>query len=37
MFEVAHRQAHFGPNRLMPTKDKSTLILFMAQFHQPLI
>jgi cation-transporting P-type ATPase F len=34
---VAHRQAHFGPNRLMLKKDKSTLILFMSQFHQPLI
>jgi len=37
MFEVAHRQAHFGPNRLMLKKDNSTLILFMSQFHQPLI
>lgn len=37
MFEVAHRQAHFGPNRLTLKKGKSPLILFLMQFHQPLV
>ncbi|MGD8873692.1 MAG: HAD-IC family P-type ATPase, partial [Gammaproteobacteria bacterium] len=37
MFEVAHRQAHFGPNRLTLTKGKSPLVLFLLQFHQPLV
>lgn len=37
MFEVAHRQKHFGPNRLTLKKSKSSLVLFLLQFHQPLI
>jgi cation-transporting ATPase F len=37
MFEVAHRQAHFGPNRLTLKKGKSPLLLFLLQFHQPLV
>jgi len=37
IFEVAHRQSHFGPNRLTVKKGKSPLILFLLQFHQPLI
>jgi len=36
-FEVAHRQAHFGPNRLTQKKGKNPLILFLMQFHQPLV
>ncbi len=36
-FEVAHRQAHFGPNRLTLKKGKSPLVLFLQQFHQPLV
>jgi len=36
-FEVARRQAHFGPNRLTLKKGKSPLILFLLQFHQPLV
>jgi cation-transporting ATPase F len=37
MFEVAHRQAHFGSNRLTLKKGKSPLVLFLLQFHQPLV
>ncbi|ABA88602.1 cation-translocating P-type ATPase [Syntrophotalea carbinolica DSM 2380] len=36
-FEVGHRQNHFGPNRLTPTKGKNPVLLFLQQFHQPLI
>lgn len=36
-FEVAHRQAHFGPNRLTLKKGKHPLMLFLLQFHQPLV
>ena len=36
-FEVAHRQAHFGPNRLTLKKGKSPLLLFLLQFNQPLV
>ena len=36
MFEVTHRQAHFGPNCLTLKKGKSPLVLFLLQFHQPL-
>jgi cation-transporting P-type ATPase F len=36
-FEVAHRQAHFGPNRLTPQKGKSPFVMFLLQFHQPLV
>lgn len=37
VFEVAHRQTHFGPNRLTLKKGKSPLVLFLLQFHQPLV
>ncbi len=37
MFEVGHRQRHFGPNRLTLKKGKSPFVLFLQQFHQPLI
>ncbi len=37
IFTVKHRQTHFGPNRLTQKKGKSPLILFLLQFHQPLI
>ncbi len=36
-FEVGHRQNHFGPNRLTPAKGKNPVLLFLQQFHQPLI
>ena len=37
MFEVGHRQKRFGSNRLTLKKGKSPLILFLLQFHQPLV
>ena len=37
MFEVGHRQKGFGPNRLTLKKGKSPLVLFLLQFHQPLV
>ncbi|MEW8185750.1 MAG: cation-transporting P-type ATPase [Candidatus Thiodiazotropha endolucinida] len=37
IFELEHRHAHFGPNRLTPQKGKGPLELFFLQFHQPLI
>ena len=37
VFEVAHRQTHFGPNRLTLKKSKNPLILFLLQFNQPLV
>jgi magnesium-transporting ATPase (P-type) len=36
-FEVLHRQNNFGPNRLTLKKGKSPLVLFLLQFHQPLV
>jgi len=36
-FEVTRRQQHFGPNVLTPKKGKNPLILFLLQFHQPLV
>lgn len=36
-FEVNHRQNHFGPNRLTPTRGKNPILLFLLQFNQPLI
>jgi len=36
-FEITHRQAHFGPNRLTQKKGKNPLVLFLLQFHQPLV
>lgn len=35
--EIARRQENFGPNRLTPKKGKSPLVLFLLQFHQPLV
>ncbi|MGB5605446.1 MAG: HAD-IC family P-type ATPase, partial [Gammaproteobacteria bacterium] len=37
MFEVAHRQTNFGPNRLTLKRGKGPLILFLLQFNQPLV
>ena len=37
IFEVAHRQGHFGPNRLTLKKGISPLLLFLLQFNQPLV
>jgi Ca2+-transporting ATPase len=36
-FEVAHRQASCGLNRLTVTQGKGPLVLFLLQFHQPLV
>ncbi len=36
-FEVAHRQANYGPNRLTVAKGKGPLVLFLLQFNQPLV
>ncbi len=36
-FELEERQKHFGSNRLTQRKGKSRLLLFLLQFHQPLI
>ncbi len=36
-FELEHRRAHFGPNRLTTKKGKNPLAIFFLQFHQPLI
>ncbi|MEZ4601098.1 MAG: cation-transporting P-type ATPase [Syntrophotaleaceae bacterium] len=36
-FAVTHRQEHFGPNRITRQKRKSPLVLFLQQFHQPLV
>ena len=36
-FAVAHRQAHFGPNRLTLKKGHSPLVLFLLQLNQPLV
>lgn len=36
-FELAHRHAHFGPNRLTTKKGKGPLALLFLQFHQPLV
>ncbi len=36
-FEYEQRQEHFSPNRLTQKESKSALILFLLQFHQPLI
>ena len=35
--EVKQRQARFGYNRLTPQKAKNPIILFLLQFHQPLV
>jgi cation-transporting ATPase F len=36
-FEVAHRQKRFGPNSLSLQEGTSPAILFLLQFHQPLV
>ncbi|MCB1693999.1 MAG: HAD-IC family P-type ATPase, partial [Pseudomonadales bacterium] len=36
-FEVARRQAHFGPNVLTQRRGQGPLMRFLLQFHQPLI
>jgi Ca2+-transporting ATPase len=36
-FETRRRQAHFGPNVLTPKKKQNPLLLFLQQFHQPLV
>jgi cation-transporting ATPase F len=36
-FAVGRRQTHFGPNRLTVKKGKNPLVVFLLQFHQPLI
>jgi cation-transporting P-type ATPase F len=35
--EHKRRLAHFGPNIIAPKKGKGPLLLFLLQFHQPLI
>ncbi len=35
--ETTHRQKRFGPNRLTPKKGKNPLVVFLLQFHQPLV
>ncbi|MEQ1602059.1 MAG: cation-transporting P-type ATPase [Methylophilaceae bacterium] len=35
--EVKERQVQYGANRLTPKKGKSPLLLFLSQFHDPLI
>ncbi|MGD8992907.1 MAG: HAD-IC family P-type ATPase, partial [Desulfobacterales bacterium] len=36
-FEVRRRQQHFGPNIITPKKRTNLLLLFLQQFHQPLV
>lgn len=36
-FEVKHRQEQFGPNAITQKQGKSPLLLFLLQFHQPLV
>ncbi len=36
-FEVGHRQERFGRNVLTQKKGKGPLLLFLVQFHQPLV
>ncbi len=36
-FEVSHRQKQFGANKLTPHEETHPLILFLQQFHQPLV
>ncbi len=37
LFEIKHRQEHFGPNALTAIKKTSPLLQFLLQFHQPLV
>ncbi len=36
-FEVSHRQKQFGPNSLSLYEGTSSVLLFLLQFHQPLV
>jgi cation-transporting P-type ATPase F len=36
-FEIEQRQQRFGPNALTTRRAESPLVLFLLQFHQPLI
>ena len=36
-FEVSHRQKQFGPNRFALHEGTSSILLFLLQFHQPLV
>ena len=36
-FDVAHRQKQFGTNKLTPQQGTHPVLLFLLQFHQPLI
>ena len=36
-FDVSHRQLQFGPNILTSQKETSSFIVFLLQFHQPLV
>ena len=36
-FEVSHRQKQFGPNSLSLQEGTSPFLLFLLQFHQPLV
>jgi Ca2+-transporting ATPase len=37
IFEVRHRQAHYGPNVISPARRQGPLVRFLLQFHHPLI
>jgi len=37
LFEIQHRQAHFGANVITPKKGKSSLLRFLMQFNNPLV
>ncbi len=37
IFEIKHRQEHFGLNELTPKKGKSSFIRFLQQFNNPLV
>jgi cation-transporting ATPase F len=37
LFEIKHRQDHFGLNVLTPKKGKSPLLKFLLQFNNPLV
>ena len=36
-FEVEHRRQRFGPNALTERRDRSPIVHFLLQFHQPLV
>lgn len=37
VFDVKHRQRHFGPNEVSVGRRRHPILQFLAQFHQPLI